>query len=365
MNDHASRAANLLSSAAPPPETVGESDRARAIDAIAKAIVARKRRQLGQRAAIALSLVAAGLLLFAKLRPSTSFVASNVPSANRDTASTTTRVTIAASNAVSLAGGGEASVQQGATLEKGARLIAQATGAATLAFSTGTEVVLGAGGDMSLVEVSRHQRLSLSKGSIAAHVAKLGDGERFIVTTDDAEVEVRGTRFEVRVGDPSEACAKGAKTRVVVSEGVVVVRHGGEEVRVAAGGRWPTACGDEPARESSTAADRSGPAIRKSSGAAAPSPSEATSRLAEQNDLFAEAISAKKSGDLSQANVTLALLLSRYPNGPLAESASAERMRVLGAMHSTEAVGAARNYVKRYPRGFAREEADALLGGAK
>src|SRR5262249_49437272 len=78
-----------------------------------------------------------------------------------------------------------------------------------------------------------------------ASVTKLQPGHRFVVATPDAEVEVKGTRFELVVDGEASRCEPGIRTRLTVQEGVVAVRHGGSEVRVAAGSLWP-ACPPAP-----------------------------------------------------------------------------------------------------------------------
>ncbi len=55
-------------------------------------------------------------------------------------------------------------------------------------------------------------------------------------------------------------------------------------------------------------------------------------------------------------------LLARYPGGPLSESAVVERMKVLESVDRRAARQAATDYLRRYPRGFGRADAEALLG---
>jgi TolA-binding protein len=54
-----------------------------------------------------------------------------------------------------------------------------------------------------------------------------------------------------------------------------------------------------------------------------------SSTLAEQNDLFAAALSAGRRGDTREAVYWLDRLLDRYPDGPMAGSARAQRQRLL------------------------------------
>ena len=55
------------------------------------------------------------------------------------------------------------------------------------------------------------------------------------------------------------------------------------------------------------------------------------STLAEQNDLFAAALAARRRGDVIDAIHWLDRLIARYPTGPLSDSARAERHRLIEA----------------------------------
>ncbi len=90
----------------------------------------------------------------------------------------------------------------------------------------------------------RVDRVALTEGTLDLAVRRLAPGERFLVATRDAEVEVRGTRFEV------EAHA-GRIARVAVSEGKVEVRYGRAVSVIAAGGAWqpPLMAALEPSPE--------------------------------------------------------------------------------------------------------------------
>ena len=54
-------------------------------------------------------------------------------------------------------------------------------------------------------------------------------------------------------------------------------------------------------------------------------------------------------------------MLARFPNGALAESAAVQRMKVMREIDRGRARELARAYLARYPHGFAREQAAALL----
>jgi len=240
-------------------------------------------------------------------------------------------------------------------LATGSRLVTPPGGRVMLSFATGTQVLLGEVSDVTLAREDATQALRLDHGSLDLHVAKLGAGQRFLVQTPDAEVEVRGTVFTVQVVAPDPACGAGTVTRVAVTEGVVAVRHEGEESRVPAGQAWPAGCADG----TTAAPGPSGPAPARTAASRAP-----VSSLGDQNDLFAEAIAAVRRGDASNAMATLDRFLARYPESPLAENAMVERMRLLRATDTRRAVVAAKQYLASHPRGFARAEAEAIIAGS-
>ena len=56
-------------------------------------------------------------------------------------------------------------------------------------------------------------------------------------------------------------------------------------------------------------------------------------------------------------------MIARYPDSELAHNARVERFRVLErAGQHAAAVSAARAYLERHPEGFARDEAESLIG---
>jgi TolA-binding protein len=138
------------------------------------------------------------------------------------------------------------------------------------------------------------------------------------------------------------------------------VRHGGVEKRVAAGDQWPS-CAAHEMPEAAAPAPASG---NTNANAATGGPSMASS-LGEQNDLFAEGILAKHRGDVAGAVAAFDRFLTTYPSSPLAQSAAVERMRLLHASGSPRATAATRQYLSRYPSGFATAEAEAIVAGGR
>jgi hypothetical protein len=245
---------------------------------------------------------------------------------------------------------------EGEALAPGSRIVARPGGHAILAFATGTRLTVEDEGDVTLVDGGPTSVIAVARGSLRADVAKLHAHERFLVRTDDAEVEVRGTSFRVSAGG---AC-DGAGTRVEVYEGVVVVRHGADESRVAAGESWqPQECAPTPAPAAQP---------RPAKSVAPPRPhgdTRSVSALRAQNDLFAAAVAAKQSGDTSGAAERFDEFVTRWPGSALAESAAAQRMKLLHASGSRRAADAARAYLARWPEGFARAEAEGIVAGTQ
>jgi hypothetical protein len=210
--------------------------------------------------------------------------------------------------------------------------------------------MLGESADLTVDGDEVTQVLRLAAGSVDLHVAKVSADHRFLVATPDTEVEVRGTKFRISIGPADPSCGADAVTHLVVTEGAVVVRHAGAEKRVAAGEQWPGDC-IAPVEISAPRPPTVAPATTVS----------VASSLGDQNDLFAEAIVAKRSGERPIALATFDRFLATYPASPLAQSAAVERMRLLRAGQSPRAVAAARQYLARYPNGFAYAEAEAIV----
>jgi hypothetical protein len=252
----------------------------------------------------------------------------------------------------------------GAHLVEGDSIEAQQDGSATLGFAGGTRVTVSEAGRLHVDELTATRRFSLRAGHLQAHVAKLGRGERFLVDTPDAEVEVRGTVFGVAVDGPESCRGVASRSTISVSEGAVWVRSNTTQVLLHPGESWTSPCPDTPPpaeteppatnRESTTTVRRHAartparhlsaatpPSTQVQSPTGAPSvtppatetraPVRHESSLAEQNNLFSAAVTAEHQGDHRAALGKLDELIARFPNGPLRESARAEKQRILSA----------------------------------
>ena len=274
-----------------------------------------------------------------------------------------------------------ASLGASGEVAEGTELRTPAQAEARLDFTSGTKVTIGGGTHLRLVEQSKKKRFALESGSFSAKVMKLGPDERFVVSTSDAEVEVHGTEFRVSVVEPNPSCGDGTPTRLQVTEGVVAIRHAGVETLVTAGGTWPrcdVVGAGPPSREPGEASDKKNEASGVATSASAanaraittrPAPpavqaAAASSQLAEQNALYRQAKLERQEGRPTAAIATLDQLITTYPQAPLLEDARLEKMRILATTDPARASAAARDYLLRYPRGFGRAEAAALVSGS-
>jgi hypothetical protein len=185
-------------------------------------------------------------------------------------------------------------------------------------------------------------------------------------------VTVHGTSFSVEVTKSEPA--GDLRTRVVVTDGIVTVQHSQGEVLVAAGMEW-TSSSDHPSMAApppwNGPVRKPGPASRKSrlthastTASGLQEPTASDTELANQNGLFAEAMSAREHGDPAAAVRLLDEFIRRYPASPLGQDAHVERFRVLTRMGDHPAAArAARQYLALYGNGFAADEARELAWG--
>ena len=358
---YAAAAAQLLRRCLPG-ATVTSGDEARGISTIERALRARTRQR--RLLTIGASLVLAAAVLI---------VATKVGKWRRSSASAgaiAINVTPAGQGAALARSEGEVPLKAPSAIESGQRIETPAEGGASLQFSTGSSLTLAGRTSFRVDSQGITQRFTLQRGELVAHVAKLVASQRFIVNTPDAEVEVRGTRFRLRVIEQGDSCGDGTRTRLEVSEGVVEVRAASQDlVNVKAGEAWPAGCSgtvDGPPESApvESAARIAAPAPKRGArsparAAVAEAEAEHASGLTVQNDLFAEGVARGRRGDTNGALRTYQELITRFPSSALAENAMVERMRLL-AKSPIGALEASR-YLARYPHGFAVREAKQLV----
>jgi FecR protein len=152
------------------------------------------------------------------------------------------------------------------------------------------------------------EAVRLVRGRAHLQVKKLHGGQRFHVLTPDADVQVRGTEFDVelRPGMRPGTCVR-------VQEGLVAVYADGEHL-VAPGQSWgceaPVANVVPPAPIALPAPTRHAPHL-------------SASDLRAQNALFQTALEAERGGRYADAASLYRRLLARAPRGPLAVQARA------------------------------------------
>lgn len=145
---------------------------------------------------------------------------------------------------------------------------------------TGDAITATAGSDLRVEEVSPEvRRVALGRGAALFEVARLGEGGRFLVVTDQAEVLVTGTVFSVE--------ARSGRTAVRVYEGSVEVRRQGRAVAVGEGRMWESGAGRVATLEPGPLAAEAGEAARRRSALASAPPSARSTAPAGRADPIA------------------------------------------------------------------------------
>jgi Tetratricopeptide repeat/FecR protein len=230
--------------------------------------------------------------------------------------------------------------------------------ASTSSPSFDVDDVEGAQWSSEVVGAQVHARLE--SGIASFHVEHTRPGQRFLLRMPDGEIEVHGTRFRVAV-------RRGATSRVDVSEGVVTLRlHGASERRLRAGDAWEAPARDGLSEdEAGVANGEIGAATAVESGArgnAPDAPSLAKTpdarQGAAQQDIFATAVAAFRSGSYRRAEQLFDRFLEGTPRDPRSEDAWFMKAVARSRLGDTEgAARLARDYLQRFPEGLRRPEA--------
>jgi len=156
------------------------------------------------------------------------------------------------------------------------------------------------------------EAVKLVRGRAHLQVRKLHAGQRFHVLTPDADVQVRGTEFDVelRPGSVPATCVR-------VEEGLVAVVAGGSTHLVAPGQTWGCAEATPPAAVALPAPVAAVPVPERRVAIARTSASD----LRLQNGLFQTALEAERGGRYGDAARLYRRLLERAPHGPLSSQA--------------------------------------------
>ena len=224
----------------------------------------------------------------------------------------------------------------------------------------------------------------LTEGAVSLAVRHLQAGERFLVKTGDAEVEVRGTLFRV------EAASDHLRT-VAVSEGKVEVRFHGASFVVTADQRWdrpadaaPVAPASAPPAEAPSLAASTAnlspidpplaasakpaapaklaPAVKLAATAKAASSAEPAASSEEGLGSFEQGMGMMERGDYGAAAKHLEAFSKSNPRDDRSEDAAFLVILALSrAGRSVEATAAARRYLATYPAGYRRAQAQAIV----
>ncbi|MDP9151836.1 MAG: FecR family protein [Myxococcota bacterium] len=267
------------------------------------------------------------------------------------------------------------SLAASAPLSLAARAEVETESASTcrLELVSGVEVAVGPETRLRLPDARRpsstSDEMAMEGGFIRVDVPKLRGGASFAIRTPNTLVVVHGTSFSVEVSKASPASV--SRTKVVVTEGIVTVQQGSQNLLLGAGTQWtsealPDASGASPLASALAPISPTDDAPQGMDTAARSASAAGQTELAGQNRLFAHAMKAKERGDSVRALRLLGDFFQRHPDAPLAQDARVEQFRLLAATGSHEAaLRAARAYLSLYPNGFAHDEARRLteVGG--
>jgi hypothetical protein len=250
--------------------------------------------------------------------------------------------------------------------------------ASRLELASGVVIAVGSDTHVELPHAqeraSGREEVGLDGGFVHVDVPKLRPGHFFGIRTPDTQVTVHGTSFSVEVSEPRFGPVS---TTVSVTDGVVTVQRAGEpEIFLTAGTRWVSTVAATPTSTAPTASPGihlgAPPVPRASLDVSGAKPavvgsdvhrvsSVGPTRLAEQNRLFADAMTARDRGDDAVAIQTLEGFIRQFPACPLTEDAHVELFRAFVHRGDRgEAARVARQYLARYGDGFARDEAREL-----
>jgi hypothetical protein len=222
------------------------------------------------------------------------------------------------------------------------------------------------------------EHVTLTDGDLGLRVRKQADGERFVVTVPDGEVEVRGTTFEVSVHD-------GRTSRVHVDDGIVIVRvHG--ELTLSAGQTWSAPLTDDPnpsppmvssassipappAAAPPAVRDSTSPRPRSGNDSASLADHDAATRRrdamsaadTEMSD-YEQAVDAYRLGRFQQAADLLHQFALAHASSPLVDDAAfIEAASVANAGQPEAAARLAERYLIRFPNSFHNKDAAVLV----
>jgi FecR protein/Putative zinc-finger/Outer membrane lipoprotein len=202
--------------------------------------------------------------------------------------------------------------------------------------------------------VAEVERVALADGAIDLEVRPLAAGERFLVATDDAEVEVRGTVFHVEARE-------GHLIYVSVREGKVEVRRGTESALLTPGQEWRD---ERPRVEVEPAPAPLPKQARATVVAHSVAARDKPPPAAPSSNGLAEGVRLVERGDYAAAAERLEAFHADHPGDARGEDAAFLTVIALQrAGRKDEARAAAHRYLAQYPKGYRRAEAEAIAAG--
>lgn len=218
-----------------------------------------------------------------------------------------------------------------------------------------SEVAVAGGGKLvkspsARVDVTDNGTVAtLRMGEVAAQVFE----QELRIDTTDAQIYVRQASVTLETGAGCDG-----RVKLIVKEGTARVRVLDRDETVRAGEVWPrcaAATSDAPTEENTTGT----PSPKK-----VPIVVKKELSLDEQNDLFERALVLQRGGDMQAAVILLERIVTEAPDSSLAEPALAQELRWLAPERSEQALVIARRYLKKFPMGSARADAEKLVAPA-
>jgi TolA-binding protein len=203
---------------------------------------------------------------------------------------------------------------------------------------------------------TRIQRVRLFDGTIRLQVDPLEDDEKMIVATADAEVEVRGTVFDV--------LASGEElTRVHVISGLVEVRHRDQlPVLLRPGESW-TKKAPEPPKPAQEVEVEAQPSVELPVPELRSTKVKVDRETEAQERAFREAWTALSAGNVDRAVELFERAEAIAPRAQLAEDAAYGRAVALERTERrAEAADAMKRFLAHYPRASRSDEVAVALG---
>jgi TolA-binding protein len=199
---------------------------------------------------------------------------------------------------------------------------------------------------------SNDEIVRLQNGTVTVQVLHLAPGQRFRVITGDAEVEVRGTRFDVTAKDDK-------LVSVFVHEGKVEVRPAnGAQTLLTPSQTWASPSASTPTSTPTTLSQNDTPVLNKPE---PKTPKNNNAKAAEE--AFTKGMSQMTAKEFAAAAESFSLVTTLDPNSPLAEEA---RLRYAFSLYrggeKAKATRALTAFIAKYPNSARRGEAAVALG---